>query len=103
MTHPIFERCGGAVIALMLTASAHAQDLQVASRSHMVQSCRPGLTWDADAGQCRNRSATPGMQVARGAECPTGSGKYCSDSLPYCCPGVSVAPYCAKNVNGCTK
>jgi hypothetical protein len=43
------------------------------------------------------------IRVARGAECPRGSGKYCSDTTPYCCPGVSVAPYCATNVNGCTK
>lgn len=38
-----------------------------------------------------------------GAECPTGSGSYCSDELPYCCPGVSTSAYCAKDVNGCTK
>jgi hypothetical protein len=38
-----------------------------------------------------------------GAECPTGSGNYCSDELPYCCPGVSVDPYCAADVNGCTQ
>lgn len=42
-------------------------------------------------------------QLAAGAECPTGSGKYCSDEHPYCCPGVNVDPYCATNVNGCTK
>jgi hypothetical protein len=42
------------------------------------------------------------LQVA-GAECPTGSGSYCGDDLPYCCPGVSVAAYCAKDVNGCTQ
>jgi hypothetical protein len=42
------------------------------------------------------------LQVA-GAECPTGSGSYCGDELPYCCPGVNVAAYCAKDVNGCTQ
>lgn len=47
-------------------------------------------------------AGTPLVPVA-GAECPTGSGAYCSDELPYCCPGVSVDPYCAKNVKGCTK
>lgn len=43
------------------------------------------------------------IRVATGAECPTGSGKYCSDTTPYCCPGINVSPYCATNVNGCTK
>jgi hypothetical protein len=38
-----------------------------------------------------------------GAECPTGSGNFCSDELPYCCPGINVAPYCATDVSGCTQ
>lgn len=38
-----------------------------------------------------------------GAECPAGSGSYCSDELPYCCPGVNTSAYCAADVNGCTK
>jgi len=46
---------------------------------------------------------TPYLVPVAGAECPTSSGNYCSDELPYCCPGVSVDPYCAKDVNGCTQ
>jgi hypothetical protein len=103
MTNIVVRFCGVAFMAFVFAASVHAQDVQVASRNDMAASCKPGLTWDANAGRCRDRSTAPGTQLARGAECPTGSGKYCSDSLPYCCPGVSVAPYCAKNVNGCTK
>jgi hypothetical protein len=44
----------------------------------------------------------PVVPVA-GSECPTGGGSYCSDSLPYCCPGINVAAYCAADVNGCTQ
>lgn len=44
-----------------------------------------------------------GVIPVAGAECPTGSGDYCSDELPYCCPGVNTSAYCAADVNGCTK
>ena len=45
----------------------------------------------------------PDITRVAGAECPNGSGSYCSDEYPYCCPGVNVAAYCAKDVNGCTE
>ncbi len=47
--------------------------------------------------------AAPDQVLVAGAECPTGSGSYCGDDLPYCCPGVNTAAYCAADVNGCTK
>jgi hypothetical protein len=43
------------------------------------------------------------VTATAGAECPTGSGNFCSDELPYCCPGINVAPYCATDVSGCTE
>lgn len=51
----------------------------------------------------RAAPAAPDGLLVAGAECPTGSGSYCSDELPYCCPGVNTAAYCAADVNGCTK
>ncbi len=48
-------------------------------------------------------TAKSNQVLVAGAECPTGSGSYCSDELPYCCPGVNTAAYCAADVNGCTK
>lgn len=57
----------------------------------------------ANGGDTQGRPPSSGTRLAAGAECPTGSGSYCSDELPYCCPGVNVDPYCAKNVNGCTE
>ncbi len=48
-------------------------------------------------------TSQPELTPVAGSECPTGSGNYCSDELPYCCPGINVAPYCAADVNGCTQ
>ena len=42
------------------------------------------------------KSVGPQERLALGSERPTGSGKYCSDELPYCCPGVSVDPILRK-------
>jgi hypothetical protein len=53
-------------------------------------------------GNARQSQQSRRVRIA-GAECPTGSGSYCSDELPYCCPGISVGPYCAADVNGCTQ
>ena len=49
------------------------------------------------------RLRSEGVRVATGAECPVRSGKYCGDSLPYCCVAADGTAYCAEDTTHCTK
>jgi len=59
---------------------------------------------DTDTGRTpANMTVFGDRELYRGSECPRGSGRYCSDYLPYCCRSAQGTPYCAKNANGCTR
>ena len=88
--------------ALILAAAAPGSAGEVGAKSEQALPLTPIAYTPNGKPVTATKTAPNGVRVA-GAECPTGSGSYCSDELPYCCPGVSVDPYCAKDVNGCTQ
>lgn len=53
--------------------------------------------------QNNNMSSLETREFDRGAECPRGSGRYCSNALPYCCRSASGSVYCAPNAGACTR
>jgi hypothetical protein len=59
--------------------------------------------YSADGQKDAMASTTPfdGGELQRGAECPSGSGRYCSNALPYCCRSASGSVYCAPNAGAC--
>ncbi|MBZ0218707.1 MAG: hypothetical protein K8F25_19275 [Fimbriimonadaceae bacterium] len=50
-----------------------------------------------------NMTPFESREIYRGAECPSGSGRYCSNALPYCCRSADGSVYCAPNTGGCTR